>query len=342
MPHPRSEPDRIATAYGLGPPPPPPLRREVPVAGLVIGVLLWATLGWILGHPMALGLSSLADSTLSGIKSWTSHLLFSNTSSRPDFGQVLASLVLAVIQIPLVLVALGFALALGILAALAQLLDGLHLFPLAGAIVGFIPGWHSRPFWTLGQRVAAAVGIVSVSTVEVFTLRGATNRLWAASPLLVVVGLALIGYIAVMPRLQRISGSAQAIERYRPTPAWQTTIEFGGWRFELKEVILTPNELEARISATNLRKTQASFVVAGKTSLRTAEGIMNSESVRALRTDIPRTVIAPGQTRDVIVYFTRPEVPHRAWRMRFIALNTATKGVEGPFTFDLSKKAPGS
>jgi hypothetical protein len=325
---------------------------DIPLRWRLASAACWALIFSAVGHVATPLLKAGADTALQGLGDWTSGRLRDVTSAPSNLNTVLSGFILWILQIPFVLIFAVFTLLLGIVAVALTLLDQTYGFAVVGFLVGLQPGRHVRPFGQLGDRLGWIGGLLGVSAIQAFALRGSRNRLWAAAP--VVIGVVVVGlaWVKIVPAIRQhglLPGPAttQTVVRYQPTQSWRSIQSSGQWRFELTQVVLTPRQVEATVRCNCLSARSARLRVDGQTLLESYRpgrlGFMNERQVLTkerltLRgSDIAsREIEVPGRDyRDVTLYFARPRVPHQQWGLTVYAGTTPTGGLRVPFVFQL-------
>src|SRR5262249_11799468 len=157
-----------------------------------------------------------------------------------------------------------------------------------------------------------------------------------------------LAWLLVVPAMRQYGllpgvAVAQSTVRYQPTASWQSVVRFGEWRFELTQVLLAPQQLEATVRCFHVSPRPALLRVDGQTKLESykpgklgflhEQQVLSKEYLRLERSNAPSqgVVVPAGDFRDVTLYFARPETPHQQWGLTFYAGTTATGGIRAPF-----------
>ncbi len=328
-------------------------RHDVlPLRWTLASAIGWALIFYAVGHTATPLLRAGADSALQGLGDWTSGRLHDVTSAPSNLNTVVSGFIIWFLQIPFVLLFAVFTLALGIVAIACSLLDQVYGFAVVGFLAGMQPGRHVYPFGQFADRLGWFGGLVGVSAIQTFAVRGARNRVWAAAPLVIGALAVILSWIMVVPAMWQhglLPGAAptQNIVRYQPTAVWQSVQRHGDWRFELTQVVLTPRRVEATVRCFHLSARSARLRVDSQTLLESYKlvrlGFMHERQVLTkeqlwLRgSDMPgRDVEVPARDyRDVTLYFARPHTPHQQWGLTVYAGTTPTGGLSVPFVFQL-------
>jgi hypothetical protein len=275
------------------------------------------------------------------------------TNAPSNLNTIFNGFVLWILEIPFILAFAVLTLAVGIVAVAFMLLDRVYGFAVIGFMAGLRPGWHVHPFGQLADRLGWVGRLLGISAVQAFTIRGARNKVWAIAPVVLGVLAVSLAWLVVVPAMRQhglLPGSAAAepIVRYRPTSSWQRDIRFGEWRFELTQVVLAPQQIEATVRCHNMSPGSATLRVDEETRLESykpgrlgflhEEQVLSKEYLGLRRSDAPsQGIMVPAQDyRDVTLFFARPETPHQRWGLTFYAGTTAKGGVRVPFIFDLA------
>jgi len=326
----------------------------LPLHWRIASAIGWALVFSAVGHAATPLLKAGADSALQGLGDWTSGRLHDLTSAPSNLNTVVSGFILWILQIPFVLLFAIFTILLGIVAVAFSLLDQVCGFVVVGFLAGLQPGTHVHPFGQLADRLGWIGSLFGVSAVQAFAVRGRQNRIWAAAPVVIGVLAVVLAWVTVVPALRQnglLPGPTRTVSivRYQPTETWRSVMTGGDWRFELTQVVLTPQRVEATVRFHQLSARSARLRVDGQTQLESYKPgrlgftnerqVLSKERLPLRGSDMAsREIEVPARDyRDVTLYFERPQAPHQQWGLRVYAGTRPTGGLSVPFVFQLPR-----
>jgi hypothetical protein len=325
---------------------------QLPLRWTLASAIGWALIFLAVGHIATPLLKAGADGAMQGLMDWTSGRLRDTENAPVTLDAIVSGFILWILSLPFMVVFGAFTVVLGIVAALFMLFDQSYGFAVVGFLAGLQPGRHVQPFGQVADRLGWIGRLLGLSAIQGFTVRGARNRIWAIAPVVMGLIAAALAWLTVVPAMRQqglLPGPTPTLSvvRYEPTPSWQSANTSGEWRFELRQVVLTPRRLEASVRCHFSGFQSARFRIDPQTLLESYKpgrlGFMNERQVLSkerlpLRwTDMGhREIEVPANDyRDVTLYFERPEFPHQHWGLTVYAGTTPTGGTRVPFVFQL-------
>lgn len=286
--------------------------------------------GWLLGELLAARFTHGANA-LQGWVSW-----------RMQHAQGIG-------DIPLNLVGIVVSFFFTTFSLLFELAHRFYLTALIGAGVGSLDSPWSRFFRGVGQAMQGGATLTTVSAVEVVTIRGVRNKLWALIPVVLAVGLVAFLVKAAHHFVPPEKPAVEQFMRFQPQPTWTTRVSGRAIDIELRSVELEPKRLGAVVRFTSKSRREQEVVVYPASNIRpdydrtnagpwtTASGTDGRFPLNSAFT-IPRNGYIEGT-----VYFERPREVFVPWRLTVYAGRPGTPPMQSDnllFFFQLAENTP--